>query len=545
MRIGANRPSAFRWAGLACLLLAEAVGLSVCVDTSALSGETAWWAWVLGHAGQGVALILVGVAACAVVVWTRAGPTQWRIPEPRSPGLKLWLLLGAHVVAFAGFAALTVVVVERNIGKSPHCALWLLAWAATGLAAAGLWAAAAMPPARWLRLVREGWSVALGGLVISAAALGIGHLSDTLWRPLRGPTFWLVDTLLRASGQETVSKPDEFLLGSTTFSVSIAPECSGYEGIGLIWVFAGAYLWLFRRSLRFPQALLLIPVGTVAVWLANAVRLAALVIIGTRISPDIALGGFHSQIGWLAFIAVALGLVAVAQRMPFFRSVEQAAAPGTRNARATVAYLAPMMALVAVAMVTGAFLAGFDWLYPLRVLAVAGVTWVLWRGSFAVAGLRGAWSWGAVAIGGGVFGVWLALEWAIPQKEAGSAIATGLAGMSGGWAALWLVFRVVGSVVTVPVAEELAFRGYLVRRLIASDFDNVPPQRFTWLSFLASSVLFGASHGRWVAGTVAGLFYAWAMYRRGRIADAMVAHATTNALLAAYVLSTGSWSLWV
>jgi CAAX prenyl protease-like protein len=137
------------------------------------------------------------------------------------------------------------------------------------------------------------------------------------------------------------------------------------------------------------------------------------------------------------------------------------------------------------------------------------------------------------------------LEWAIPQKEAGSAIATGLAGMSGGWAALWLVFRVVGSVVTVPVAEELAFRGYLVRRLIASDFDNVPPQRFTWLSFLASSVLFGASHGRWVAGTVAGLFYAWAMYRRGRIADAMVAHATTNALLAAYVLSTGSWSLWV
>ena len=35
---------------------------------------------------------------------------------------------------------------------------------------------------------------------------------------------------------------------------------------------------------------------------------------------------------------------------------------------------------------------------------------------------------------------------------------------------VWLIFRLVGSVVTVPVAEELAFRGYLTRRAIAADF---------------------------------------------------------------------------
>jgi CAAX prenyl protease-like protein len=103
---------------------------------------------------------------------------------------------------------------------------------------------------------------------------------------------------------------------------------------------------------------------------------------------------------------------------------------------------------------------------------------------------------------------------------------------------------VVGSVVTVPIAEELAFRGYLLRRLISADFDELAP-RFTWLSFLLSSFLFGVLHGRWLAGTAAGMLYAWAMYRRGRLADAVIAHATTNALIAADVLILGNWNYWM
>ena len=41
------------------------------------------------------------------------------------------------------------------------------------------------------------------------------------------------------------------------------------------------------------------------------------------------------------------------------------------------------------------------------------------------------------------------------------------------------------AVVTVPIAEELAFRGYLHRRLIDVDFDHVSLRRFTWLAFVA------------------------------------------------------------
>ena len=47
----------------------------------------------------------------------------------------------------------------------------------------------------------------------------------------------------------------------------------------------------------------------------------------------------------------------------------------------------------------------------------------------------------------------------------------------------------------------------------------------------------------WSAGTLAGLLYAWAMLRRGRISEAVIAHATTNALIAAYVLIFHRWHL--
>ncbi len=120
----------------------------------------------------------------------------------------------------------------------------------------------------------------------------------------------------------------------------------------------------------------------------------------------------------------------------------------------------------------------------------------------------------------------------------------GIARLGPLWGSAWLVFRIIGSVITVPIAEELAFRGYLTRRLIATDFQRVPLGRFTWWSFLLSSVLFGALHGRWLAGVLAGMLYAAALYRRGELGDTVMAHATTNALIAVYVVVTGSLAFW-
>ena len=74
---------------------------------------------------------------------------------------------------------------------------------------------------------------------------------------------------------------------------------------------------------------------------------------------------------------------------------------------------------------------------------------------------------------------------------------------------------------------------------------QVPAYRFTLLSVAASCIAFGAMHStQFIAATLAGLAYAFTMLHRGRIGDAAVAHMTTNALLAAWVLATGEFSRW-
>ena len=384
-----------------------------------------------------------------------------------------------------------------------------------------------------------------------------------------GPTFRTVKWLLLAFGQEVVSQPIDLLLGTSQFAVKIAPGCGGYEGIGLMAVFVGVYFCLFRRRLRFPQVFILFPIAILIIWILNAIRITSLILVGTYFSPEIAIGGFHSASGWLNFAGVALGLVAVTQRMQFF-SVEadsrtkfeadtmgkiddtvktggQAKVENTvgeDRVNPTLTYLGPLMALLVLAMVTRSFSSSFDWLYPYRVLGTAIAIWVLWQPLLVRLNLGRNFSWSAVGNGLAVYFIWIVLEKTFGGPDTGVSIAENLGEISYGIAATWLVFRVLGSVVIVPIAEELAFRGYLLRILLSSDFEKVSSPHFTWLSFIGSSVLFGAMHGRWLSGTLAGMFYAWAMYRRGKVTDAIIAHATTNALIAMEVLLLGHWGLW-
>jgi hypothetical protein len=55
--------------------------------------------------------------------------------------------------------------------------------------------------------------------------------------------------------------PAERLIGTDDFVVHIAPQCSGYVGIGLVTDFFSAYLRILRRDLCFPAALVLQPVA--------------------------------------------------------------------------------------------------------------------------------------------------------------------------------------------------------------------------------------------------------------------------------------------
>ncbi|MGH7171210.1 MAG: exosortase E/protease, VPEID-CTERM system, partial [Gemmataceae bacterium] len=508
-----------RWIVLVTLLVGEVLLLTLRFDTGSLRGQSGWWAELLGESHLLPRLVIAVVTATLLL----GGASLWdnvrRLPVPPLSFRTTATPLFAHLLAFAAFAGVTALLLEGDAAVLAKPA-WTVLWLALALAATGFWALTVLPIPLWFQFLRHNHRVLLAGLGVGVLAWSAGLLLQRCWLPLAEGTLWTVHALLRLAYADILCQPAERLIGTSTFAVQIAPECSGYEGMGLLSVFVAAYLWLFRRDLRFPQALLLWPAGVAVLWLSNALRIAALIAIGTAGWPHVALGGFHSQAGWLAFNAVALGLAILARRLRFF-----AVAPLHTRAAAEVhpatAYLAPFLAILLATMLTGAFTTGFDVLYPLRVVA-AGV--VLWCCRRAYAELRWSWSWQPFALGTAVFVLWIAL---VPSGiGAPSALRDGLLRLSPAWAAVWLIFRVAGATLTVPLAEELAFRGYLLRRLQSPDWRELPPSRFSWMALLISSILFGVLHGSWLAGTLAGLAYAFAVFRRGKLLDAVLAHAT-------------------
>ncbi|MFN8544384.1 MAG: exosortase E/protease, VPEID-CTERM system [Candidatus Binatia bacterium] len=523
-----------RWVFLAALLAFEGLAVSTRFDAAPLLGGSQWWDRILGHAGVVIPLLTYVAAALVLFgsapAWSGAG----RVPWAALAAHRWRRYLVAHLLAFGIFVHLTGMV----FGDAGGGAVWVAAWLACGALAAALWSATMLPGAIVWPLLRDGRYVLVAATVLGAGAFAAAQTTDRWWQPLGYLTLRVAEAVLGAFGVPTLVRPDELVIGTPAFLVEIRPECSGYQGIGLLWVFLAGYFWLFRRTLRFPQVLLLVPLGTVVVWLANAVRIAALIAVGTWVSEDVAVGGFHHNAGALLFCAVALGLVALAQRAPLFSRA--AVARMTEAANATGAYLVPLLVLVAVSALAGAVSAGdVDRLYPLRVVAVGAALWVS-RAHYGP--LRARWSWTAVATGALAYGAWLAL---VPiEPEAGAALREGLVAMPAAGAVAWVAFRVVGSIVVIPAAEELAFRGYLLRRLVAADFERVAVAPTSWVAVAVSSVLFGAMHDAVLAGTVVGVLYALVLRRRGALADAVIAHATTNALVAGHVLLGGAWSLW-
>ena len=109
----------------------------------------------------------------------------------------------------------------------------------------------------------------------------------------------------------------------------------------------------------FPAGAALVPAGVVVMYLLNAVRIAALILIGSAGAREIAVGGFHSQAGWIAFNVVALGFSVAARRTPYFTLNPPRAEAETRSAdvtsdNPTAAYLVPFLVILGAGMVSGA-----------------------------------------------------------------------------------------------------------------------------------------------------------------------------------------------
>jgi len=515
------------------------VAISVWLDGNSLLGSRGLAGLLHDWGAPGVRLAIASVLAFLIFGEDRTSGGIDGERRQTDPGSISWPLLLEHGAAMAVFVFLSSMIYGKH-GSGLAADLEIVAWTVTGAAAMALAACALIPAPVWIEKFRGMRDALLFAPAAGLAACVLGNYARRLWPPLTHATFAVVSVMLRPFLAHIVADPSAASIGSPTFHVEIQPECSGYEGMGLILAITCAWLWFLRRQWRFPNVLVLIPAGLAAVWILNAGRIAALILIGNAGAPGVALGGFHSQFGWIAFSIVSLGICSAARRISWFTAAAPSRTAVVSVANPVAVYLAPFLAILAAALIARAASADFEWLYGLRVAAAGAALW-FYRRSYR------QFEWridaGALLAGVMVFGLWIALDRVASIPAAGAPAAFTSAPLLAKSA--WIAFRLLGAIVTVPIAEELAFRGFLLRRLAAADFEGVAWSHFGWLPFLVSSLAFGILHGdRWIAGTLAGMVYALAMIRRGRIADAIAAHAVTNALLSASILITGNWQFW-
>jgi exosortase E/protease (VPEID-CTERM system) len=446
-----------------------------------------------------------------------------------------WLV--AHALCLAPFALLSTLLYSD--ATRAHFLPLALAWHATAVVALLSLVAGFAPLPVWARAFAHSRATLLYAVAPALGTVLAIQWSQALWHPAAGLTFRITAALLRPFLSTLQLDFNNLDIGSGTFAVNIADQCSGLEGVGLMLVFCISWLWFFRREYYFPRALLIIPVAVALIFLLNSVRIAALVLIGDAGYPRIAVVGFHSQAGWIAFNSAALAVAVIAKRSTWLNRMAREAAPDTLLENPTAPYLMPLLAILAAGMLAHAASAGFDWLYALRLLGGAAMIWIYRRQL-----LRVDWgfSWRGVLMGLAACGLWIGFDHVYGTAEA---MPEALAAVSAPARGAWVFARILAAVITVPIAEELAYRGFLMRRIAAAEFDAVPFAKVGALGLIGSSLIFGLSHGQfWAPGILVGLGFGWLAMRTSKLGEAVIAHACANAGIAAYVLLFDQWQLW-
>ncbi len=513
------------------LLLVEYLAVSFAFDAQSVAARGGIWS-VLGMAGNIGPLLVVGATAFLMLPQLRGvlASTATRLKRANA-----WLLL-LHLLFAAAFATVTALAFGGADAPRGPALLWMLAWSVLGTGTAASLLIGVLGDWKWL--VRTAGRVAVAGGALGLAAWLGGTASTELWSPLSNATFHAASAVLGLLGFEPGVDVANVILELEGFAISVDPVCSGFEGIGLFVVLMAGFMYQQRARLRFPLAYLVLPLGTGVIWFGNVARIVSLMIVGARVDPGIALGSFHSKAGWVFFSGITLGVAVLTRRSSLFARRETAEAE-EHSDNPAVPLLLPVLVWIGVGLATSMFSDRHDPLYGVRVFATGVVLWT-YRGQYRPWLKRptaAAWILGAIV---GV--AWLAIPYGLPPKG-GSDVAPGGNGAPL-WFTTWVVLRCLGTVVVVPLCEELAFRGYLMRRLTRRDFWDLPLTAVSWMGLLGSSLVFGAVHGRWVLGILTGVLYALLVRRSGRLSDGIVAHAVSNAVIAAWVLTTGDWRHW-
>ncbi|SIO59711.1 exosortase E/protease, VPEID-CTERM system [Rhodovulum sp. ES.010] len=190
------------------------------------------------------------------------------------------------------------------------------------------------------------------------------------------------------------------------------------------------------------------------------------------------------------------------------------------------ARILPFAVLMLSALVVSTLSTAPGALYPLRTALLGAVVALFWPIYRAL-----DWRLDPVALGAGAA---IGAMWCVIPVPAGDA-APPYGTLAGAALVGWYLARGLGTVLLVPLVEELFFRDYLEGKLRLG-------QGRAWAvaAALVSASAFAALHDRWAEALVAGLVFSWVCRRRGRIGDAVLAHAVANAVVYGVAVTTGN-----
>lgn len=224
-------------------------------------------------------------------------------------------------------------------------------------------------------------------------------------------------------------------------------------------------------------------------------------------------------------------------------------------ARDDLAYILPMAVFLGITWVGTLAKGKYDWwptAYAVSYVAktiVVAVLLFLFRPNFT----KITWNhwWLGVIVGFvGIF-QWVPMQlwlqkFAFFSPPAASEVFNPYRDLPAGMVGAFIAVRIAGASLVVPVMEELFWRDYLWRQILApNDFKLARVGEWGWAPFLGVAGAFAFVHGNWWLTSVV-----WAMmigallaYTRS-VGACIIAHGVTNLLLAVYVLKWKDWAFW-
>ena len=216
--------------------------------------------------------------------------------------------------------------------------------------------------------------------------------------------------------------------------------------------------------------------------------------------------------------------------------------------RDDVAYLLPMGLFLVFTWVGGTWPVLYPIAYVAKVVIVAAALIVLWRHYTKISWRY--WWLGAIV---GAIGIvqWVGMQlWLQHQFDffdpSGEPFDPMKALTSPAMLYGFIAVRIIGAVLVVPVMEELFWRDFLWRQILApNDFKLAEVGERNWVPFVFVSVAFAFVHGNWwLTSIVWALMVGALLIYTKSLGACIVAHAVTNLLLAVYVLRYRDWAFW-